>query len=326
MPKRVINYRKPIIAAMTVLIIFSYSNAFAQYGGGGGGTSFTILGSSIQTLSGQNPEALISGICAIEKIIIKLDRDGGTFVLSALEITKPSGIPAAPGENICYYRITIPEHIKAIMREAEIHLKVPKSSLGAIDVDSLKLYRLNEVSNTWEALSIEKIREDGSFVYYVARTSRFSFFALSGEKMVAPPEEIFEETFTVEGFDVSVTLTSGKVENVDLNIDEKSLNLMLANVEDDATLTIEIPRGLLDAKNPDDTDTEFSIIIDGELFEYEETSDANKRVLTIEIPAFSEEVSIFGTFVVPEFGTIAIIILAASIFSVLAVRRKLLNI
>lgn len=318
---RVINYRKMIIAAMAVLVL-SYSSSYAQYGGGGGTGAFTIISSSHNEMSGQNPSAIISGICAMEKIVINLRSDGGSFLLSVLEITKPTGIPSVSGEEICYYRITVPSHISTLINNVEFHLKVPKTLLSGIDEDSLKLYRYDEASGAWIALPTDKTGEDASFVYYIANSTTLSFFALSGEEMEEAPPEIFRRTFTIEGFDVEVTLTNGRVDDLDINIDEKSLDMILSNVEEDAILTIDIPRGLLDSKNPDGSDTEFSLIIDGMLMDYEEESNANRRILTIEIPAFSEEVSIIGTFVVPEFGVIAMMVLAAGIASIVLMRKR----
>ena len=46
------------------------------------------------------------------------------------------------------------------------------------------------------------------------------------------------------------------------------------------------------------------------------------RTLTIEFPAGAEEIEIIGTFVVPEFGTIAAMILAVAIISIIAVSAK----
>ena len=59
-----------------------------------------------------------------------------------------------------------------------------------------------------------------------------------------------------------------------------------------------------------------------EAFDYEEVATATDRTLTIEFPAGAEEIEVIGTFVVPEFGTIAAMILAVAIISIIAVSAK----
>ncbi len=313
---------RAIIGIIGVLIITS-STASAQYGGGGG-ASFTILASFITTLSGQNPSTTVDGICGIERVTITLRDDGGTFQFIILEISKPTNVPIPPGEDICYYRITVPQSINALIERAEIHFKIPKTQLVGIDPDTVTLYKLNEVTNVWEALPTSKVEEDPTFVHYIATTDSFSFFVLSGEEEeeIEQPPAPFRERFTIEGFNVDVTLTDGRVDDMILNIEEKSLEIMLSNVNEDATLTIEIPRGLLDSLNPDGSDTEFTVMFDGEFADYTEEKDNNKRILSISIPAGTTMVTILGTFVIPEFGILALIVFATAIGSMIVLRRN----
>ena len=52
------------------------------------------------------------------------------------------------------------------------------------------------------------------------------------------------------------------------------------------------------------------------------TVSSTDRTLTIAFPVGAEEIEIIGTFVVPEFGTIAAMILAVAIISIIAVSAK----
>jgi predicted secreted protein with PEFG-CTERM motif len=63
-------------------------------------------------------------------------------------------------------------------------------------------------------------------------------------------------------------------------------------------------------------------LIDGEEVDFDETTTSIDRTLTIEFPAGAEEIEIIGTFVVPEFGTIAAMILAVAIISIIAISAK----
>ncbi|RMF30491.1 MAG: PEFG-CTERM sorting domain-containing protein [Candidatus Nitrosothermus koennekii] len=320
-----IKHNMVIALVFTIFVIaMTYNNAYAQYGGGGGAGAFTIMNSFIERSSGQNPQINTENTCEIDKISLAFSRDPGEFTLSVLEITKPANIPDAPNTVLEYCRITLPSYVNALITQATLDISIPKSDLGD---GILKLYKYDEADKLWREIPLNKVDEDANNVYYRGTIGGFSFFALSVEKVEMPPEMVlFTQTFTVEGFDVPATITNGKVDSISVNKDEKSMNILLTGVEEDTTLTIEIPRGLLDSKNPDGTDTEFSVIIDGDLTEYQERTTDEKRILTIEVPAFSEEVTVMGTFVVPEFGIIAMMILAVGITGTLIVSRKYINI
>ena len=64
-------------------------------------------------------------------------------------------------------------------------------------------------------------------------------------------------------------------------------------------------------------------LIDGEEVDFDETTTSTDRILTIAFPAGAEEIEIIGTFVVPEFGTIAAMILAVAIISIIAVSLQI---
>ena len=86
-------------------------------------------------------------------------------------------------------------------------------------------------------------------------------------------------------------------------------------------MAITLPRALIDAKlNGEDDD--FFVLVDGEEVDFDETTTSTDRTLTIAFPDGAEEIEIIGTFVVPEFGTIAVLILAVAIISIIAVSTK----
>ena len=81
-------------------------------------------------------------------------------------------------------------------------------------------------------------------------------------------------------------------------------------------------RHLIDAKNADGTDDTYIVLVDGEDAWVTETADSAARTLTIPVSAGAREIEIFGTFIVPEFGTIAILILAAAVVSIIIVSGR----
>ena len=119
---------------------------------------------------------------------------------------------------------------------------------------------------------------------------------------------------------ISYEITNGKITNVIPDLDAVSLLIDIEAIND-GSITLTIPRSVLDA-TINDKDDEFFVLVDGEEVDFEEISTLTDRTLTIEFLAGSEQIEIIGTFVVPEFGTIAAMILAVAIISVIAISSK----
>ena len=119
---------------------------------------------------------------------------------------------------------------------------------------------------------------------------------------------------------VSYEIINAKLINIVPNMDDVSL-LVYIEATDDGSITLTIPRSVLDAtiNNGDD---EFFVLVDDEEVDFEEIKSDTVRTLTIEFLAGSEQIEIIGTFVIPEFGTIAAMILAVAIISIVAISAK----
>ena len=115
-------------------------------------------------------------------------------------------------------------------------------------------------------------------------------------------------------------ITNGKITNVIPDMDAVSLLIDIEAI-DDGSITLTIPRSVLDA-TINDNDDEFFVLVDGEEVDFEEITTSTDRTLTIEFLAGSEQIEIIGTFVIPEFGTIAAMILAVAIISIIAISAK----
>ena len=119
---------------------------------------------------------------------------------------------------------------------------------------------------------------------------------------------------------ISYEITNGKITNVIPDLDAVSL-LIDIEVIDNGAITLTIPRSVLDS-TINDSDDEFFVLVDGEEVYFEEITTSTDRTLTIEFLAGSEQIEIIGTFVIPEFGTIAAMILAVAIISIIAISAK----
>ena len=119
---------------------------------------------------------------------------------------------------------------------------------------------------------------------------------------------------------ISYEITNGKITNVIPDLDAVSLLIDIEAIND-GSITLTIPRSVLDA-TINDKDDEFFVLVDDGGVDFEEISTLTDRTLTIEFLAGSEQIEIIGTFVIPEFGTIAAMILAVAIISIVAISAK----
>jgi len=134
--------------------------------------------------------------------------------------------------------------------------------------------------------------------------------------------KIFEVDAGNQGtFDVEYTINGGTVK--DMIIDFESLALVISiNATSDGTITVNIPRVLMDAKTTSGEDDIFIILIDGAEVTYNEEKTTSSRTLTIQFLEGDSDIEIIGTQIVPEFGPIAALVLAVAIISIIAVSAK----
>ena len=99
--------------------------------------------------------------------------------------------------------------------------------------------------------------------------------------------------------------------------------IVSVNSTNDGTITVQLPRTLIDAKTNTGQDDAFIIFIDGaEVKPQSESSDNNFRNLTIQFLQGDQDIEIIGTQIIPEFGPIAALVFAIAIVSIIAVSAK----
>ena len=126
-------------------------------------------------------------------------------------------------------------------------------------------------------------------------------------------EDIGENSLLVEGVNVNYTIDGGKIISIVPDIDETSLIIEIRTTSD-GELVITLPKDVIDGI--------FFVLVDGEEINYSEELNDNSSTLTIPFHDGSEEIEIIGTFVIPEFGTIVVLVLAISIIAIIAVTSK----
>lgn len=140
------------------------------------------------------------------------------------------------------------------------------------------------------------------------------------------------KSIAVEGteFSVNYSIRGGKVLSITPSIPDKSLIIQIETTGDCRSimceLTVTLPRGLIDARLGADgmsgEDDVYFVLVDGAEVFFDETTTSTERTLTIPFEDGSTEIEIIGTFVIPEFGTIAVIILAVAIISIIVVSAR----
>jgi len=108
-----------------------------------------------------------------------------------------------------------------------------------------------------------------------------------------------------------------------LNTETKTLTLNI-NGHNAQTLSLDIDRKLLNAKSSDGEDAAFIVMVNGEPADFTESdsSTAGHRTLTISFGAGGSTIEIIGTSVIPEFGSIAVLILVVAIISIIVLSNK----
>ena len=120
---------------------------------------------------------------------------------------------------------------------------------------------------------------------------------------------------------VKYSITNGKVLGIKADTQSKSL-IVSIQTTGDGVLTVTLPRGLIDAK-VNGQDDKYYVLSDGQEADFQETSTTTTdRTLSIPFTDGTEEIEIIGTWIIPEFGQIAALVLAIAIISIIAVSAK----
>ncbi len=109
----------------------------------------------------------------------------------------------------------------------------------------------------------------------------------------------------------TASVTSGVIHHIGANSDDDTLLVHLFDATDDGELKITLNRDIID-------DGSYFVLVDNEEVDFEQMG----NTVHVEYGAGAERIEIVGSHVVPEFGTIAMIILAVAIVSIIAITAK----
>jgi len=175
-------------------------------------------------------------------------------------------------------------------------------------------------------------KEEGTYTIRVQYTptqigeTTFEFFS----QVIEKSSSVFPVQIPNSGtFDVGYTIRGGEVTGIDMNVDRYSL-LVETTVNTNGNLILKLPRESFDAQS-DGKDNTFIILISKEnnnpedfvQVEYEEiATSSDYRTIRIPLEDGDKRVEVVGTYVIPEFGSMVIIILVVAVSSAIIISKS----
>jgi len=164
---------------------------------------------------------------------------------------------------------------------------------------------------------------------YIVRVSYGEGNIAESEFSYTPKSEKMETTtnFEVDAgsygtFDVKYTIKGGTVK--DMVVDSEIFALIVQiDVTDEGTISLDLPREFIGAEKQNGKDDTFIILIDGIEVAYQESVVLSEsRVITINFEQNDSDIEIIGTYVIPEFGSVVMIILIVGIMATVVITRN----
>ena len=145
---------------------------------------------------------------------------------------------------------------------------------------------------------------------------------MSAGVQTTPPQFTIEEeednlqTITLEDHDVDYALTCAEILSMTPDTEMKSL-IIAIKTDCDGELNITLPKDVIDTD-----ENGFFVLVDGDETNHNTSMVGEFWTLTIPFSYGSEEIEIIGTYVIPEFGTIAALVLVLAISSIIIISAK----
>ena len=257
-------------------------------------------------------------------IILVLIPAGTVFVSGSLISVQTNDSSYDEGDTII-----ISGQIETIIGETPVTLQLFKDG-SMIEIAQITVSKDGNYSYTILAEG-SMWQNQGEYVikvtYGEGNISETSFIYIPNSEVLTTTN-IFEVNAGNSGtFDLPYTIRGGTIS--DISIDENIFGLIVdIDASDDGKIVLDLPRKYIDAEKQNGKDEVFIILIEkqnGDVVETtynEETSHSEIRTLTINFEEGDSEIQIIGTYVIPEFGTIVMIILTVGIMSSIMLTRN----
>ena len=182
----------------------------------------------------------------------------------------------------------------------------------------------NAVGHQWEREGTHIVRVQYTPTQIAETTFEFFSQVIDKSSAVIPVQIPNSGTF-----DVGYTIRGGEVIGIDMNQDRYSL-LVETTMNSNGNLILKLPRESFDAQS-DGNDITFIVLISKEnnmstdftQTEYEEIAvSSDYRTIRIPLEENDNWVEVIGTYVIPEFGSVVIIILVVAVSSAIIISKS----
>ena len=182
----------------------------------------------------------------------------------------------------------------------------------------------NAVGQQWKEEGTYTVRAQYTSTQIAVTT--FEFFS----QVIDTSSAVFPVQIPNSGtFDVGYTIRGGDVTEINMSLDRYSL-LIETTMDTNGNLILKLPRESFDAQS-DGKDNTFIILISKEnnepedfvQVEYEEiATSSDYRTIRIPLEEGDKWVEVIGTYVIPEFGSVVIIILVVAVSSAIIISKS----
>ena len=209
--------------------------------------------------------------------------------------------------------------------EALIRVVSPVGNM--VDVDQIAVDTDGSFSKTISTSIGGLWKETGTYTIMVnygenSTQVEFEYGGMMSAGVQATPEFAMEEnentsqSIMIEDHSLDYELTCAEIQSMTPDTEMKSM-IIAIKTDCDGELTITLPKDVIDTDEKG-----FFILVDGDETNHKASSVGEFWTLTIPFSYGSEEIEIIGTFVIPEFGTIAALVLVVAISSILIISAK----
>jgi len=209
--------------------------------------------------------------------------------------------------------------------EALIRVVSPVGNM--VDVDQIAVDTDGSFSKTISTSIGGLWKETGTYTIMVnygenSTQVEFEYGGMMSAGVQTTPEFAMEEnekmsqTIMIEDHSLNYDLTCAEIQSMTPDTEMKSM-IIAIKTDCDGELTITLPKDVIDTD-----ENGFFVLVDGDETNHIASSIGEFWTLTIPFSYGSEEIEIIGTFVIPEFGTIAGLVLILAITSIIIISAK----
>ena len=257
--------------------------------GAPGGQQYVIVEESYKGVSALSRQTTIDTMLTIEQSAHTVISESKIVISGALQ-------PAFPGELV------------------EIRYVDPK---GAVSTKPIILSKDGSFTDVFEPVMTGSWKVDVSFDgegFYLGSNSRTIGFAVvdKEESLVYQVKVPDDDSVT---YPIPYFVDGGHVDAMSINKETKTLKININPSTADGSLKIDLPRSVIDA-----FESNYQVYVDGKAAQFQELeADSTMRSLAIPFKQDNSEITISGTYIVPEFSAVAPLVLAVMMLATIAV-------